>query len=397
MINTQLVLTPTTTPTPTPLLEPLIYSACSKKQIMALFGDIEIAFLMFQEEGRHKIKIEQMDTFPQSNEIKLSPAIWSMVAPHQTPAQFAPPQTTNYHITMNIEQKTIHLYVVFYGNRSSTSAELYDIVQKIYVWLWILYSPSATSVSPPATCSQTLSIYLYMTPNKKELPIRRYQVLDENNCNTAYTTACKKHTQIVLFRKEEWFKVFIHETFHCFGMDFSHLTAYNFLAKKKIEKRFGLAPALWKGDMSETFAEISAEYVYIAFHVFATATASQQPKRRALWTKWKEQIEKERVFSCKQAKKVLNYYNGQEYRENTNVFCYYVLKSLCMYHLDDFLDWVCENNDVPRIGGVGFTKEKVLSFCDFILYINTDAEYHTYTEKGVRVFSTDNSLRMVSV
>ena len=31
-------------------------------------------------------------------------------------------------------------------------------------------------------------------------------------------------SEIIIFRNEEWFKVFVHETFHLFGVDFSNMS-----------------------------------------------------------------------------------------------------------------------------------------------------------------------------
>ena len=43
------------------------------------------------------------------------------------------------------------------------------------------------------------------------------------NVNTAFTTTCPSDSEIVVFRKEEWFKAFMHETIHNFGLDFSNM------------------------------------------------------------------------------------------------------------------------------------------------------------------------------
>ena len=35
---------------------------------------------------------------------------------------------------------------------------------------------------------------------------------------------------------------------------------------------------------------------------------------------------------------------GNKYREKTEIFCYYVLKSILMFHCDAFLAWCSKNN-----------------------------------------------------
>jgi hypothetical protein len=62
---------------------------------------------------------------------------------------------------------------------------------------------------------------LYFTNYLKILPPANGSIIDQEHANTAFTTSCKTNTEINLFREEEWFKVLVHETFHCMGLDFS--------------------------------------------------------------------------------------------------------------------------------------------------------------------------------
>ena len=55
------------------------------------------------------------------------------------------------------------------------------------------------------------------------LPSTNIEILNSSHVNTAFTRTCPKKSEIVVFRKEEWFKVFIHESFHNFGLDFSDM------------------------------------------------------------------------------------------------------------------------------------------------------------------------------
>ena len=72
-------------------------------------------------------------------------------------------------------------------------------------------------------CSKKLNIFIYMTSLKKELPKTNAHVLNQTNVNTAFTRTCMPTAEIVIFRKEEWFKVLIHESFHNFGLDFADM------------------------------------------------------------------------------------------------------------------------------------------------------------------------------
>ena len=44
-------------------------------------------------------------------------------------------------------------------------------------------------------------------------------ILGPPHVNSAFSSVCVPNGEIVIFRREEWLKVFIHETFHAFGFD----------------------------------------------------------------------------------------------------------------------------------------------------------------------------------
>ena len=67
---------------------------------------------------------------------------------------------------------------------------------------------------------KTLKIYLYLTNKKKTLPLNNIVPLNKNNVNSAVTYSCSMNGEILIFRKEEWFKCLIHELFHSLCLDF---------------------------------------------------------------------------------------------------------------------------------------------------------------------------------
>jgi hypothetical protein len=85
-------------------------------------------------------------------------------------------------------------------------------------------------------------------------------VLSSNNVNTAFTTVCPVVSEIVLFRKEEWHKVFIHETFHNFALDFSGMN--NTEIHKQILQMF---PVKSEVNIYESYTEFWAEIIHALF------------------------------------------------------------------------------------------------------------------------------------
>ena len=71
-----------------------------------------------------------------------------------------------------------------------------------------------------SACSSALNIYMYMTDFKKRFPIKKGEVIDTEHANTGMSYHCSTTNDIVVYRKEEWFKVLIHESFHAFGLSF---------------------------------------------------------------------------------------------------------------------------------------------------------------------------------
>jgi hypothetical protein len=61
----------------------------------------------------------------------------------------------------------------------------------------------------------------------------------------------------MLYRMEEWFKVFIHETFHCLGLDFSGMNVSN--SNKQILQLFPGCSRDMDVRVYETYCEIWAE------------------------------------------------------------------------------------------------------------------------------------------
>ena len=134
-----------------------------------------------------------------------------------------------------------------------------DYVDSIILWLFILNKYSSKN------CSANLIIYLYFTSLKKTFPKTNLEILDEINVNTAFTTTCPKDSEIVVFRKEEWFKVLIHETFHNFGLDFSDMNTSDstdfILSILKVDSQVNLY---------ESYTETWAEIINISFCSFLT-------------------------------------------------------------------------------------------------------------------------------
>jgi len=234
-----------------------------------------------------------------------------------------------------------------------------EYVKYMYYWLFI-----ATSLCNKK-CSSSMNIYIFATSLMKELP-EDSSVLSHNNCNTAFTTSCNIHTDLHIFRKEEWFKVFIHETFHNLGLDFSGIDN---ISNSILQKVFAVNSDI---RAYESYTEIFAELIMVLMYCSEKTNAQEE-----LIKMWKQEMKLEQQFSLFQAGKILKHYNLNytdlfkkqnsiiKYAENTQVFSYYILKLILIYHINDFLEWgVSHNNNIVQFKQ---TEQNIVSFCQFLI------------------------------
>lgn len=241
-------------------------------------------------------------------------------------------------------------------------------IEAIIMWLHILNEYASTQ------CSNSLVIYLYFTSLEKKLPDSSIDILDEIHVNTAFTTTCPKESEIVIYRKEEWFKVLIHETFHNFGLDFSGMNMED--CKNRILTLF---PVNSEVNLYESYAECWAEIMNSAFCSFFLVQNAHS--KSDFYSNWILLIQFERMNSFFQMVKALRFmgltydilYSKKKanqvlretlYKENTNVLSYYVIKTILLNNYTGFLGW-CKKHNLSLLQFKKTTKN-VEDFCVFI-------------------------------
>ena len=120
-------------------------------------------------------------------------------------------------IGYSLRLNDMNVFIHFIVEESSIHIEEFNrYVDLIIVWLIMLNTYSGDEID-----AKTLYLYFYFTSLPKQIP-KVGETLDKIHVNTGMTfTHNSNPMEIVIFRREEWFKVFIHESFHNLGMDFS--------------------------------------------------------------------------------------------------------------------------------------------------------------------------------
>ena len=171
--------------------------------------------------------------------------------------------------------------------------------------------------------------------------------------------SCPKKSEIVVFRKEEWFKVFIHETFHNFGLDFSDMNVSdvhsNILSIFPVNSDINLFEAY-----TEFWARIMNVLFCSYFNIKACVNGNKNIDTFIESTEYLMNFEI--MYAFFQMVKVLHFMNLEYkqlyetdtetdnirktlYKENTSVLSYYVITLILMYNYQSFLLWCSTNND----------------------------------------------------
>jgi len=297
------------------------------------------------------------------------------------------PETVRKHIeqfaateityTFSLFNRKITLIFVVEDEEHHIKIETFSkYVDAIVMWLYILNQYASKQ------CAESLVSYFYFTSLTKKLPSSNISILDEIHVNTAFTRTCPRESEIIVFRKEEWFKVFIHETFHNFALDFSDMN--NDTVHKCILNIFKV-----KSDVNlyESYTEFWAEIMNALFCSYFSI------KDKANVTDFLSTAEFfinfERTYSFFQLVKTLDFmglsYNDlysdtqyssilreNLYKEKTNVLSYYVIKNVLINSYQDFLFWCQKNN--YSILQFNKTIRNQTAFCNFI-----ESKYKTHS------------------
>ena len=235
---------------------------------------------------------------------------------------------------------------------------------KVFVWLFIV-----TGLANKECSENGLNVYFYMTPFKKQRPASDDAVISAIHANTGVTRNCETHGEIVVYRTEEWFKVFIHESMHNFNMDFIDLDLKS--ANEQLRRTFCIP----HDDilLFETYTETWARIINTIFNTYfqddtavTTTTTTTTTSRTHFIRTVREKLADNAMFYAYQAVKVLDIMGlkyahitvqssentevcRKQYTEDTNVYAYYILGGILSVYALPFISWCCENNSGASI------------------------------------------------
>ena len=343
--------------------------------------------------------------------------------------------------------------------RKKSASYFKNAVLKIYLWLKIASKYSAKECAPQLEC------FIYLTPFKRSHPLFSKEQETKTGMGTAYedyeeyeelyhhvntrqgsgvlkpihinggvSDLCEPSGRVIVYRKEEWFKVFIHETMHNYGLDFAEMdiSAANGLLHKMftIQKDVKLYESyceVWARIMNivfETYFDINSRAKFSSrttrknFIGNLTTTPEESESneggggvdiknarnRRKFLRQFYNYLQHESLFSLFQNIKILNYmgldYNiisnctdsnyivaKKLYKEETNAFAYYIIVSILLSNFNNFILWCIDNN--TNIIQFDKSKNGITNFVKFI--------YKNYKSSELLNIIVDLEIRLESM
>ena len=207
-----------------------------------------------------------------------------------------------------------------------------------------------------------------------------------DHLNSGYTESYK---ELVIYRKEEFLKVFIHECFHLFCLEFSetYTTQYKEMLKSifKVESDYLLFESV-----CEYWAR-TLNCAFVSFFMKNDMTFQEFEKIFVL------NLSMETIFSMIQMKNYLSLHSLTyedllkrrvvPYKEETNGFCYYVITSILMFHYQPTMNWFINHNETV----LNFSKSNkdLYLFHQYIQSIYNSKEFIDVLKK-LKVFKMEN-------
>jgi len=304
-----------------------------------------------------------------------------------------------YSVSFKLSNHIFNIQFILFHKQNSIKSLLLNMIKHVYKILFLLLTVKTKK------CSLVYNINIYLHNSKKLFPKNKNNQLTNYNINTAFTWSCNNSLQneMNIYREEEWFKVFIHECFHMFGLDFSYvhnLNIYNNILSKLFNTNINFK---FFESYAETWAVI-LNSLYIAYNT------SYKVKSFHNWNinimkKFLTIIQQERYFSLFQTCKILKYsnisltnsVNNINYTENTPVFSYFILKSILLFNTNHFLEWSSINNtnylqfNIKNINSfyqliplLYNNKLLITSMNRILSYLNQNNNYNNYNFNNLR-------------
>ena len=220
-------------------------------------------------------------------------------------------------------------------------AELRAHARRCFAWLFMLLPCSDDMAGSKGVLCDFL-----MFPDKRECPAEPEAVIEPVHCNGGISYLDREVARFCVYREEELFKVFVHETFHAFAVHgrFPEGAVANKLA--------GLGPK-HRLEYPEVYGETWARIILVLFARGGSGGGGGHARGGGV-DDVLAGLEAEAAYGWRGCVCVLGRVAANQARpQPTPAFEYYCLTGVAMVQHVSFLDW-CAQHNRRCAGGVGF-------------------------------------------
>jgi len=256
---------------------------------------------------------------------------------HTESGKFLPPEIKSHIQSSRYELYTIQMYIQnACFNIKLYSLEPENIQRFVYFVRFVLILCSKEVV-----LKDHYQLTFILTSFEKNR-MTSISSLEPIHINSGYTYG----DEIVIFRKEELMRVFVHECFHLFCLDFNEVQV-NF--KQLFQPLFFVHCDYL---LFESLCEFWSRTLNAAiFAFFMEKNTTYEEFERILQLN----LNVERVYAMIQMKHFLSKFDLtyedlirgviKSYKEKTNGICYYVITTILLFHYQQTMNWFIENNE----------------------------------------------------
>ena len=287
----------------------------------------------------------------EENKLIINNKISSIVNKHLKSSAYIDSELINFILTNSkckivtykniINGKTYMFDFIIYNNEISiTNLDL--IVEKMLLVLQLIIAISKNETR------NGQHVTFFLTPFQKKLNLNNNAILGAKNVNSGFTYPYLVNGVTFIYRKEEFFKVFIHESIHYYGIDKAlHKQLNSNINYKKFINLFNIGTEyIAKIGINEGLTE------YWTFIIYLTALSFKKSITLANFIYEFERLYKlELLHILFQVVKILNYNkltysqflanssanSSNKYKETSHIFSYYIVKTLLVYNHENML------------------------------------------------------------
>lgn len=209
--------------------------------------------------------------------------------------------------------------------------------------------------------NKALVLDIYDCPHKKMLELN-INCIGPKHVNSGSTT---NRQYIQMWRKEELYKVFIHEMIHFLHYDYVDL--HNTISDRLYD--------IFKLQINSNEAYVETWTTLIKCIFIAHDLLKEDGINKKL-IKFNSLLDKEIEFSLYQAAKILKFYgfndmdelfkNDGQFKQESNVFSYYIIKSALLNNIDEFINFTKYGTKDISIKFIE-TKDNLIKFYELII------------------------------